>query len=293
VPIIGDTSAASSQVVRAVTLGSLNFDAIGEDGSEFLVTDIEGWDGSAGSTVALTQKLRAPGGWLSVNPQLTPSSLTVTGHVSAPDLATLKSAVHRLKSAASLEQTTLTVSDRGGQTLTMRVCRQGPPLVQSGGLYWDEFSLSLVAADPRKFGTSTTVRTGLPSQSGGLTFPVTFPVTWSAVSVTGQVSLVNDGNIVGPVQAVAYGPLTDFTVTHIGSSGTRAVSVALPLLAGEYVVIDMEAETVLAQGQASRTQYVTSRAFSGFDPGQNAWAFTSSTYSSSAQFAVTATPAWE
>jgi len=289
-PIIGGVTVSN---VRAVTLNGLDFTSVSPDGSEFIVTDVTGWDSGTASTLGLTQKVRAAGAWASASPQLTPAVLSITGYVLAPDLPTLKRAGHRLKAAASLDASTLSVADPGGETLTMTVRRQGEVLVRSGGERFDQFSIGLVAADPRKFGTATTLRTALPSQSGGLTFPVTFPITWSAVSVTGQVSLVNDGNIAGPVQVVASGPLSDFTVTHTGSSGTRVVSVALPLLAGEYVVVDMEAETVLAQGQASRTQYVTSRGFSGFDPGRNTWAFTSSSFSSSAQFAVTATPAWE
>jgi len=211
-------------------------------------------------------------------------------------LPSLKSALHLLKSATALAQTPLVVTDLGGETLRMTVVRQGEVLVKNGSEYWDEFSIGLLAADPRKFGTPIKATTGLPSQSGGLTFPVTFPVTWSAVTLTGQLSATNPapaGGVSGPVVLTAHGPLSDFTVTHTGASGTQVLTVALPLLAGEFVVIDMEAETVLAQGQASRTQYVTSRGFSGFDPGPNTWAFTSSTPSPSAAFSVTLTPAWE
>lgn len=150
----------------------------------------------------------------------------------------------------------------------------------------------LKATDPRKFGQSLTVATGLPSSIGGLTLPATLPTPINATTVRGQVSAINAGTKTGPVSIRVDGPCADFTITHVGASGMRVFAMNLPLAAGEFVAIDMEARTVLAQGQSSRTVWVTSRGWSGFEPGLNTWSFASSS-ASAAQMTITATPAWE
>lgn len=55
----------------------------------------------------------------------------------------------------------------------------------------------------------------------------------------------------------------------------------------------MENRTVLANGQASRSQYITSRGWFGFDPGANVITFAASGPAPSALLTATLTPAFQ
>ena len=155
-----------------------------------------------------------------------------------------------------------------------------------------QFSIQLVAADPRKFSDPLTTSTRLPSSTGGLTVPFTVPFTIASTVVSGSCSLVNSGNTTGPVRLRVAGPVTGPIITHDGTGAQLVFASSLVLAAGEWIDIDMEAHTVLANGTASRSGYITQRGWSGFEPDVNVWAFTAQAYNTAALLSVTATPAW-
>jgi len=280
--------------VRPVTLGALAFDSVGADGLSWEVADVGGWDDGSPSTLTMLQKLRGPGGWRSSDPQMTSKPLALTGTMSGPDTATVVRGCSVLKAAATLDETTLTVNDPGYGVRTMRVARQGAVLLKPQGALANTFSVSLVAADPRKFGPTLAAPTALPSSTGGLTVPFTVPFAINATTVSGSVSLTNAGDIAGPVSLRIAGPVVAPIVTHRGPDGVATVfALSLTLAAGEFVVVDMEAETVLAQGQSSRARSISARGWQAFKPGVNTWFFSSGSYDPGALLTVTATPTWE
>lgn len=282
------------QVVgRIITLSAVAFNA-NDLGVQIRGLHLTGWDGSPASSLQVTQKLRAPGGWSSSDPQLGARTLGLTGLVVGPDAATVIAACDALVEAVTLTETNLTVTDVGVEPRTMRVARQGEVLIEGTPTATvKKFSIGLVAADPRKFGTVQSQTVPLPSSSGGLTVPFTVPFSIDSNVQTGQISLTNNGNIAGPVLARIDGPAPQgATVTHTSGLGTRVFAINLPLAEGEWVDIDMEAETVLAQGQSSRSQWITSRGFAGFDKGANTWSF-SAPVTTTATLTITATSASE
>lgn len=285
--LITDTSST-----RPVKLGALDFTLPTPEGVDFIVTDVPGWDNGAASTLQTIQRLRAPGGWRSSDPQFTVKPIGLEINMEGPNLASLLAAVKRIRQAATLDETTLTLTDPGVGSVSMGVSRQGEVLATVLETY-GTVSVSLTAADPRKFGPILTGSTPPPSSTGGLAVPFTVPFSIDATVETGQITLTNPGDLTGPVVARVDGPCTGFTITHTGVSGTRIFSMNLSLAAGEWVVVDMENETVLAQGQSSRTQWVTSRGFAGFDPGVNGWAFAASGATSATTLTITATPTYE
>ena len=124
---------------------------------------------------------------------------------------------------------------------------------------------------------------------GGLTVPYVIP----AVTATGQVSLTNRGNEPGPVRLRIDGPCVGPVVTHVSTGAQLVFASSLVLRAGEWLDVDMENRTVLANGQASRNGWITSRGWSAFDPGANSWAFTATTYNPAARLTVSAVPSWK
>lgn len=277
-------------VTPTVTLGSLDLDGVDADGVLWTCDPLVGWQGPA-STLSVQQKPRGHGGWAGESFR-TPRTVGVSGSIVAPTPALLEAALDRLNSATSLTGAVLTVHGASGDRWAS-VRRSGQVLAPLVTNYHCDYSLSLVAADSRKFGQTLTTSTALPSSSGGLTVPFTVPFTISAVTVSGQVSLSNPGNVAGPVRLRIDGPVTGPVVTHVSSGRALVFASSLVLGAGQWVEVDMEARTVLENGQASRNGWVTSRGWSQFEPGDNTWAFTAMSYDAGALLTVTATESWE
>ena len=270
-----------------VTVGGITLTSVDDFGVTWVMEGFDGWGASSG-TLAPKQKVRAGGaqGGLSYSQART---LTASGVCSAPSAALASLALDRLINACSLDDHALAVNESGrSRWCTAR--RDGeviPTWTSPESFSW---SVQWVAMDPRKLGSPLTGSTGLPSTSGGLTIPFAIPFAINSSVVSGQVSLTNPGNEVGPVQMRIDGPCTGPIITHVGSGQRLAFSASFALAAGEFLLIDMEAQTAMAQGQSTRANWITSRQWSGFPPGANTWAFAAAAHSA-AQLTVTATPA--
>lgn len=275
------------------TLGDLALFGVEPDtGVEWSVQgpDSSDWWNGGGSTVSLRQRPRGHGAWAG-DAFLPANHYVISGLVSAPSQTAMRDALDRLHAAASLSDTTMTVTEESVTRWAM-VRREDVVLVKMLHPTLARFSVQLLAVDPRKFGDALAASTALPSTTGGLTFPHTFPHTFDAVTITGQVSLTNPGNIAGPVRLRISGPVTAPVITHVSSGRSLVFASSVVLAAGEWIDVDMERRTVLANGQASRNGWVTQRGWSQFEPGNNVWAFTAGTYNAGSQLTVTATPSW-
>jgi hypothetical protein len=273
-----------------VTVGGLSLTGTWSTGVVVRTNALGGWSGSPGTSIALTQKPRTPGAWVSPR-QLKERILTPSGLLTAPDRDTLRAALDTLDAAAAVDPETFTVTE-GTLTRSITVYRQDEVVATVESDTVASWSMQLVAPDPRKFGTAVSTSTALPATTGGLQLPFTLPNTIPASVVTGQAFLTNPGNTTGPVTLQIHGPVTAPVVTHV-SSGTQLVfSSNLSLASGEWLDIDMEAQTVLLRGQASRSGYITQRGWFGFDPGLNTFSFTAVTGDVGASLTVTGTPAW-
>lgn len=271
---------------NSIALGSLTFGGtLDSNGVLWWVEQVQGW-GSPTGTLTVTQKPRGHGGWRSES-FLTPRVIVLNGVIQAPTSAGLAVARHQLNSAISLSDTTFSVTEYG-ETLHGTVTRQGEVLFGDETETWTSFSLQLVAEDPRRYGPSATVSTAMPSQSGGLTFAATFPLSFPATVIPGVVSFLNPGNVGAPVVLTVVGPCVGPIITHISSGAQMVFSSSLSLNSGDTLVIDMDARTVKADGQSSRIGYVTSRGWFQLDPGPNDIGFNASVYNSSALLQVTA-----
>lgn len=271
-------------------LGPLSLTGLEDSGVEWITETVDGWEGSPRSTVSVVQKARAGGAWAGTA-YFAARSLAAKGLVTAPTEALLSDAIDRLNSACALEDTLLTVVESGRSRWCM-ARRDGEVIAVTTGLS-AEWSIQLVATDPRKFGTPLSASTRLPASSGGLTVPFTVPFTIAATTVSGQVNLNNPGNETGPVILRVDGPCHGPSITHVASGLTLVFSASLVLNAGEWLTIDTEARTVMANDQSSRSGYITSRGWFGFVPGDNTFAFTATSFDADALLSISAVPAWK
>lgn len=256
---------------------------VGENG-------FEGWDGSPAPTLDVVQNPRADWGWAGES-FLTPRYMAVRGLFAAPTPELLNDAIDRLADAVSLDDRPFRVAQTGKGERWLKVRRADDVRAPKINDRLASYAIQVVAIDGRKLSPELVGSTALPASSGGLTVPFTVPYTINATQVSGQVSLINPGNTVGPVRLRIDGPCTGPVVTHVSSGRSLVFASSLVLGAGEWLDIDMDARTVLANGQANRRMYVTSAAWSGFERGANTWAFTAASYNAASLLTVRATPA--
>ncbi len=271
------------------TIGPLALTSIEASGVQWVLGDFTGW-GAPGGTLTQTQKPRQRGAWSGLS-YAKPRPMVATGACIAPTAALASDALDRLIDASSLDETLLTVTE-GGRSRWCMARRDGDvlPVWVSGDTAFT-YSVQFSADDPRKLGAPLT--TGpilLPSSSGGFSFPMSFPFSINSTVVSGQGSLFNPGNETGPVLAHFVGPLIGPVLTHVGSGLRLVFAASATIAAGEFWDVDMEAHTAMAQGQSGRANWITSRGWSGFEPGNNTWALSAAS-ATTGSVTITATPA--
>lgn len=278
-----------------VAVGNLVLNNIEPDGTAWTINPdgFEGWSGSPASTLELTKRARGHGATGS-EPFMTHRTMSISGKVKSLP-GQLSYMEDRLNEACSLAPFLLSVAEDGRvrsslaqrQDVVMFKPRPGDGTVA-------DFSIQFAAEDPLKYGDLVAATTLLPSSTGGLTRPSTWPRMWSGVSNSGQVVINNPGNTPAPVWLRIDGPIPagGWSVTHIGKQKSLTFATALALAAGEFVTVDMEQREVMAQGQAPRSGYVSGRGWFALDPGENTIAFSAQNPSATAQLTVTTRPAW-
>lgn len=276
---------------RKVAVNGLVLGDIDEHGVRWKLTRFEGW-GSPESTLELTQRARAHGATASES-FLRSRAMELGGTVHAPSLAALDDAFDRLSTAASLSPFDLVVSE-AGRVRSCRAQRSGAVIPKYHNDVLGEYSIILTAKDPRKYGDLQVISTALPSTSGGRTYPLTYPTTYTGVTNSGVIQVNNAGNEQAPVWLRVDGPIPagGWSVTHLGSRRQLVFATSLALGAGEFVTVDMERREVLAMGQSARSGWVTSRGWFALDPGVNEIAFSAAGYDPGALLTVTTMSAW-
>lgn len=274
------------------TLGTLRLGATDAAGVAWRLQTLEGWDGA--EVRADFQEREADHGTWASPVYLGSRPLTLGGVIEAPDRGTLQAAMDQLSAAVSLTDTTLTVWEQVPKQVTVR--RSGKPLMQYTSDRVATWSVLVTAADPRRYETTQqTGTTGLPSTTGGITFPITFPVTFSATTVSGQIVASNAGNFGTRPVITITGPVSAPVVSALYPDGSvRQLLYSLELAAGDTLVIDVDAHSVLLNGGVSRRRFLTvSGGWPAVPPGATvAFQFQAGTYNSTAALTVAWRSAW-
>lgn len=285
------------------TLGPLRLDPDRADarGVLWFLYEEQGFFGAPETTGSTDQRLGAHGGIRSPGWK-TERSISLSGYAFAPSYRELRRAVHQVSAVASNPNAPIPLtcySELG--PLVCSVWLDGeiitkPLDIQRPGI---EFSLQLTAPDPRKYATrSRTWRAGLPqiNTGDGLDFRGAAPSpfgafsTFSALSTslgnvghgldfaddgglrfgtsnsTGIMQLVNDGTAPTSPVYTLHGPLDSPVLTATTGGVRSTMRYGGSLTAGESLVIDPEAPSVLLGGvdTASRRHLLNPSQFSGF-----------------------------
>ncbi|HET8581774.1 MAG TPA: hypothetical protein VFL65_00870 [Jatrophihabitans sp.] len=277
------------------TLGDVEFNTRDDDGVTWGLEKLSGW-GSPASTLSLTQKPRDHGAWGDGPAYLTPRVLAASGTIEAPTPALAWQAHDRLCRAVALDPVRLTVheAERDRWCMVQRDDEVIPDWITDRAFEW---SAQLVAKDPRKYGDPITATVGLPSSSGGLTWPVAWPIRWDASTTSGVLHIYNPGDIPVPVKMrIDSGalPLDGPFIRHDGAGVELVLSSAYTLGAGSWLDVDTGRKWVLEGGTASRNGWIVKRGWFRLDPGPNDFIFgNAGAYTAAASLTLTATPAWQ
>lgn len=274
------------------TLGDVALGAVDAQGVAWTLQTLDGWD-SPDVRAEFTEREGDHGAWASPV-YLGARPITLAGTIIAPSQPLLEQAMDQLRTAAGLDDTTLTVWENVPKQAAVR--RSGKPLMQYITDTVATYSVMVTAADPRRYGTTLqTGSTGLPVSSGGLTLPATMPWTLSATTVAGQVTASNSGTFDTRPVLVLDGPVTAPKILAQLPDGTvQFLTYSQDLASGEQLVIDTDAHTVILNGQASRRRYLTIPSGWPSIPAQSTvtFQFRASTYNSSALLTARWRSAW-
>jgi hypothetical protein len=126
-----------------------------------------------------------------------------------------------------------------------------------------------IATDPRIYAaTLTSLSTGLSAGSGGVTFPVVPPFVFGSAGAGSSIAATNAGTFQTPYVITFTGPLVAPVLVHQGQG--RRLEFTGTLAAGETLVVDSDARTVLLNGTASRYSWLTSLSqWFTLEPGAN------------------------
>jgi hypothetical protein len=277
---------------RRATIGGITFGTVDDDGVLWGLDTLDGW-GSPSTTAEYTQKPRDHGAFSNGDAYLNERTVACGGIVAAPSVELRAQAEDRLCAAFAVNLTKLEVVEPGRSSRWAMVRRDGEVLTPQLSDLAFQWSAQVKAPDPRKYGDEIAASTGLPAKSGGLTWPVKWPIAWTGVAASGVISVANPGNIASPLVLRVYGPVTGPRIRHVASGVELVLASSYTVGAGSYLEIDMANRTVLEGGKASRNGWLTERGFFLLDPGPNDLIFSAAAYNPDAQLELTAYPAYQ
>ena len=140
-----------------------------------------------------------------------------------------------------------------------------------------EVTVVFHAFDPRRYGNPLSGSTGPASVSGGVALPASLPAAFTGSVSPGTVTLNNPGNAEAPVVVTFAGAAQGVAVSQINTGLTLSLSSSLVIPASHSVVVDMQAESALFDGNetASRASSIVQRGWMWLQPGQNVFQYLS------------------
>lgn len=260
--------------------------------------DVSGLFDGVASTLETGEKAMTDG-WYANLPRLQGRSISIEGHIIGRCTESCVMAWNAFKSVLKPDGMTLSVrlGDIGRQARVWQSA--SAPLVKWEGVNMLKFTLGLTSLSPYLYGLEPVSGvSGLPSSSGGMSFPYHFEEAgvslsswmWSEIVTSGQVALNNVGTAPGPVMIRIDGPVVDPRIIHVGSGHIIAFNMSFG--AGHYATINGVTHEILIDGTDPARGRVVRREWSQAEPGLNVWGFNAGEYSSTARMTVSFYPAY-
>jgi len=221
-------------------------------GVRWRIRRFDGWHEGPPPRVSLTDR---PGehGAFDGPAFLRPRILTLEGVATATSLTSALRArdiVASVLGDPALGLSALVVRKTGRPDMRMLVRRSDETKTSAEGPLIVKWSLILVAPDPRRYANDLSSQAiGLPvAGSGGLVFPLTFPLTFGTGLTGGQMALTSAGTIATWPTWMVLGPVTGPVVTNLDTGQKLEFDTTFTVPSGQTMLIDTDAKTVLLQG---------------------------------------------
>lgn len=261
-------------------------------GVDWRLTGVDGWQTSGGIR---TSRVNRPGrsGQLRGPAFKGERFINLSGLAVAPDAATLAAAGDQfgalLNDGTGLF--TLTGFDATGIPKTAQVELNAESKFSKQSDVVADWQLQMAAPDARRYAVNlnSPQSCGLRSTSGGLVFPLVFPLDFGPGVTGGAMVVTNNGPIATlPVWTIT-GPVTNPVIINTATSEQLALTNGtLFIAAGQKLTLDTDARTVMLQGTASRrSSLATGSTWFPLRPGANQIAFLASDFDPAAQLTAT------
>lgn len=228
--------------VATWTLNGLTFGTSDAHGVDWYLTSDAGWYQPPEPRLSLSDRVLGHG---SVRGRAYYGArvITLDGHLEAPDRAGADAALRRLAAVcADGELHELVVAD-GVSTLTAMVepaTRIDVERYTSRRAAWQ---VQLVAPDPRRYTVDTaTVTVPAPDGGGGLTYPLTYPLSYGAAGDSGDREITHLGTVETPPVVTIAGPCEGPRLYNMTTG--RQLHFDIALAAGDQLVVDTATEVV-------------------------------------------------
>jgi hypothetical protein len=235
-------------------------------GVEWWCGELDGWD-FPDVDVSPLPRMGRHGVWIPPS-WFRACSITMRGTFVAPDLASADIAVEQLAAAAALTSSpgVLRVYEHNAAQRAVRLggrVRLDRSLAEGRHV---NFEITLIAADPRRYALAEqSVTFGVnvaPATGHGIVFPLAFDFDFgSEGEITGGTPVQVAGTVETPPTFTFRGPCTSPSITNVTTGKTWRYTGSL--LAGETLVVDIDAATVMLGGTGNRYYLV--------DPASDWW----------------------
>lgn len=251
--------------------------SLDDSGAAWIVTSEEGWSSSPPARPSQADKTTGDGTWAGRG-YYAGRLVNLQGTCVAPDRLSMLWAKEAIKAAFGPWNLVTLQVDEAHLTRTAQVRLSDKVEIQDKGAWAFAWAMGLFAPDPRRYGTppvrlittlppawtaSDAYQAAYPGQygvsPGGRSYPRSYPMTFGGGSTeaTGTVQWVNPGSYAegAPAVITIYGPVSSPRLDHQQSGCHLEFGVTVPY--GQYLVIDLAAQSVMLGGTASRAGTIT------------------------------------
>jgi Phage tail protein len=262
-----------------------------DDGVEWWVTGEDGWSGTPGVRLSLADRPQRDGAFDAPS-QKAARVITLEGTAIARDRPAKERAKDRLAAlladGSALSQLTVTEPHLTRQAM-VRLSDQ-TKITDRTPVSFD-WSVQLTAPDPVRYSERRgPLSCGPPQPSGGLSFPLRFPLDFGSGPVDNRIAVTNAGTVTTwPIWQIS-GPVTDPVITNTGTGEQLNFGITLP--PGAVLTVETAVRSVRMRTTSRRAALRPGSRWFGIEPGTTVVIFNGLHLEEPAGLAVTWRDAW-
>ncbi|TFC92037.1 MULTISPECIES: phage tail domain-containing protein [Cryobacterium] len=188
------------------------------------------------------------------------AAFTFTGWYEGDTWADVLTMMDRFKQATITRRTIpVSVEDELGVTSRIVSVRAAPLREDKLARAFD-FAIDMHALDPLRYGPAVSVSTGLPTAGGGITFPITYPISYGTPGDPGRVTVSNPGTApTYSILEITGGMSGGFELTEVTTG--RTLRFERPIPDGSTIYLNPRTGMVSMDGPSDVSRYLSRSEF--------------------------------